>query len=299
MKIDRLIGILSVLLQRDRITAAELSERFEVSRRTINRDIETLCRAGIPVAAMQGNGGGLFLMKGCRIDRTLLTSADMSAILAGLKSLDSVSGTNSYRILMEKLSVGSSVTNDNIIIDLSYWDKSAAADKIELIKSAIENSEKISFEYHAPTGESCRMIEPYHLIFQWSSWYVWGYCTSRCDYRMFKLTRITKLKRTGEKCGVREIPPYICNKVRHTTGGREAKVRFSPAVKWRLIDEFGIDSFSLNEDGSITTTFTWSDVPAFYSYILTFGENAEILEPEEYRKGLAGLLNKISEKYET
>ncbi|MBO5163395.1 MAG: YafY family transcriptional regulator [Ruminococcus sp.] len=299
MKIDRLIGILSVLLQRDRITAAELSERFEVSRRTINRDIDTLCQAGIPVAAMQGNGGGLFLMEGCRIDRTLLTSADMSAILAGLKSLDSVSGTNSYRILMEKLSLGSSVTNDHIIIDLSYWDKSAAADKIELIKSAIENSEKISFEYHAPTGESRRMIEPYHLVFQWSSWYVWGYCTSRCDYRMFKLTRITKLKRTGEKCGVREVPTYICNKVRHTTGGREVKVKFSPAVKWRLIDEFGIDSFSVNEDGSVTTTFAWSDIPAFYNYILTFGENAEILEPEEYRKGLAELLNKISKKYET
>ena len=96
MKIDRLIGILSVLLQREKTTAPELAERFEVSRRTINRDIEDLCRAGIPIRTSQGTGGGISIMDGYRMDRTILTSKDMQMILAGLRSLDSVSGSSYY-----------------------------------------------------------------------------------------------------------------------------------------------------------------------------------------------------------
>ena len=108
MKIDRLIGILYILLQEEKITAPELAERFEVSRRTINRDIEDLCRAGIPIFTSQGAGGGISIMDGYRMDRTILISRDMQMILAGLRSLDSVSGSHYYGQLMEKLKAGSS-----------------------------------------------------------------------------------------------------------------------------------------------------------------------------------------------
>ena len=106
MKMERLIGILSILLQRERVTAPELAEQFEVSRRTIQRDIESLCRAGIPISTAQGAGGGISIMEGYRVDRTVLTAPEMQAILAGLRSLDSVSGTRRYAQLMEKLSAG-------------------------------------------------------------------------------------------------------------------------------------------------------------------------------------------------
>lgn len=82
MKIDRLIGILSILLQKEKTTAPFLAEKFEVSRRTINRDIEALCKAGIPIVTAQGQNGGISIMEGYKIDRTLLTSDDMQAILA-------------------------------------------------------------------------------------------------------------------------------------------------------------------------------------------------------------------------
>ena len=108
MKIDRLIGILSVLLQQDMVTAPYLAERFEVSRRTINRDVEDLCRAGIPIMTMPGAGGGITIMENYKIDRTVFTTREMQDILAGLRSLDSVSGTNQYGLLMEKLSPGGS-----------------------------------------------------------------------------------------------------------------------------------------------------------------------------------------------
>ena len=108
MKIDRLIGILSILLQEEKITAPELAKKFEVSRRTINRDIEDLCKAGIPILTSQGAGGGISIMDGYKMDRTILTSRDMRMIMAGLRSLDSVSGSHYYRQLMEKLKAGSS-----------------------------------------------------------------------------------------------------------------------------------------------------------------------------------------------
>ena len=107
MKIDRLIGILSILLQEEKTTAPELAERFEVSRRTINRDIEDLCKAGIPIKTAQGTGGGISIMDGYRMDRTILSSKDMQMILAGLRSLDSVSGSRYYSQLMEKIQTGS------------------------------------------------------------------------------------------------------------------------------------------------------------------------------------------------
>ena len=161
MKIDRLIGILSVLLQKEAVTAPYLAEKFEVSRRTIGRDIEALCKAGIPIVTRQGANGGISVMENYKIDRTLFTNTELLDILAGLRSLDSVNGTNRYGKLMEKLSAGSSdfmVGNQSVLIDLSSWYKDSLAPKIELIRSAIDENRRMEFLYFSPKGESCRRI---------------------------------------------------------------------------------------------------------------------------------------------
>lgn len=301
MKIDRLIGILSILLQRDKITAAELAEKFEVSRRTIVRDIEDISKAGIPITASQGRNGGISIMEGFKLDRTLLSSEDMKAILTGLQGLDSVSESSRYRCLMEKLDAENA--GNSIIVDLSSWDKSMVSSKLELIKSAVGNHEKISFMYYSPERTEERTIEPYRLVFQWASWYVWGYCEKRKDYRMFKLTRMTELHASGEKFLPREIPVYSCDKLRHTKGEIAVTVRFDSSVMWRLVDEFGAEYLSSaangnsDKDGSITLDFTWSDVPSFFSYIAGFREAAEIIAPEKYRKEYAEMLENMLKKY--
>lgn len=303
MKIDRLIGILSILLQRDRVTASELAEKFEVSRRTIVRDIEDLSKAGIPVSASQGRGGGISVMEGFKIDRTLLSVEEMKAILTGLQGLDSVSESSRYRRLIDKLDAENTVraasavgAGNSIIVDLSSWDKNAVSPKLETIKQAIESIKKISFMYYSPERTERRKIEPYRLVFQWASWYVWGFCTKRNDYRMFKLTRMTDLT-VGKKFVPREIPAYSCDKLRHTKGEIAVKVRFDSSVKWRLVDEFGAEYLTEDEDGSITLDFTWSDVPSFYAYIAGFRDAAEIISPEEYRKEFSELLEKMLKKY--
>ena len=169
MKIDRQIGILSILLQKTSVTAPYLSEQFEVSKRTINRDIEDLCKAGIPIVTKQGVNGGISIMEDYKLDKTLFSHSEMQDILAGLRSLDSVNDTNRYGRLMEKLSAGSSdfmVGNQSVLIDLASWYKDSLAPKIEMIRSAIGQCRELEFKYYAPKGETYRCIEPYYLIFR-------------------------------------------------------------------------------------------------------------------------------------
>lgn len=301
MKLDRLIGILSVLLQKDRVTTAELSEKFEVSRRTIVRDIEAINMAGIPVAAERGKNGGVYIMNNYKLDRTLLSSKELNYILTGLQSLDSISGTNGYKQLMDKLSADApklTKTDDTIIIDLSGWGGSALSKKMDTVKSAMDNDRTLSFSYYSPNGVTQREIEPYHLIFQWSGWYVWGYCLLRGDYRMFKLARIADLELTNNHREKRIVPEYVSDKLRHTAGEISVQVKFDKSVKWRLADEFENEALNTDVNGDVIMSFTWSDKESFFRYIVTFGGSAEILSPKEYRADFKEFIKKIAEKYE-
>lgn len=167
--------------QKDQVTAVQLAEKFEVSKRTINRDIEELCKAGVPVCTRQGQGGGISIMDNYKFNRTLMTSKEMRAILAGLRSLDSVSGNN-----------------QSVLIDLSFWYRDTLAPKITMLQTAIEKRLCVTFQYYSPKGDSRRMIEPYYLIFKWTSWYIWGCCRERCDFWMFKLNRLENIGGSGK-----------------------------------------------------------------------------------------------------
>lgn len=301
MKIDRLIGILSILLQKEKVTAPYLADKFEVSRRTINRDIEVLCKAGIPLVTTQGIGGGISIMDGYRMDKTLLTSSDMRAILAGLRSLDSVSGSSRYQQLMDKLSVEDSallVSDQHIAIDLSSWYKNMLTPKIELIQTAIDRKETISFEYCAPGGESVREIEPYLLVFQWASWYVWGYCLSREDYRIFKLNRVLALTNTGRQFDPRELPEFKLGDGAIFSASIIVKALIEPGLKWRLIEEYGVDSFQVQDNGKLLFQFGFMDKESLLGWILSFGDQAELLEPVELRMEFQNMLANMQKIYE-
>lgn len=300
MKIDRIIGVLSILLQQNKVTAPYLAEKFEVSRRTINRDIEDLCQAGIPLVTTQGQNGGISIMEGYKIDRALLTSSDMQAILAGLRSLDSVSGTSRYTQLMEKISVGASnmlAGDQHILIDLSSWYKTSLTPKIELIHGAIECTKEISFNYFSPKGESWRTIEPYDLVFQWSSWYVWGWCLDRQAFRLFKLNRMTRLQ-NGIQFKKRAVPLPDLSPERVFPNTYQVKVRFTPKCKWRLVEEFGYESFTEEPDGRLLFSFGFKGHDNIINWVLTFGNGAELLEPVEFRTELYQLSKEIQKKYQ-
>lgn len=300
MKIDRLIGILSVLLQSKQTTAPELAELFEVSRRTINRDIETLSKAGIPIMTLQGREGGISIVDGYRMDRTILTSKDMRMILAGLRSLDSVSGSSYYSQLMEKLELGSSefvAGKDSVLIDLSSWYRNSLAPKIEVIQEAIEERHMLSFCYFAPSGESRRLIEPYYLIFRWSNWYVWGWCREREDFRLFKLNRMTEIQKAKEEFACREVTTPNLDDRKIFPGEVRVKALFDPVMKWRLVDEFGPDCFKETEDGRLLFESDYTDGESLLTWFLTFGEKAEVIEPKELRKKMEERIEKMMNAY--
>ena len=300
MKIDRLIGILSVLLQKEKMTAPELAERFEVSRRTINRDIEDLCKAGIPIQTSQGTGGGISIMEGYRLDRTILTSKDMQMILAGLRSLDSVSGSSYYCQLMEKIRTGSSEFisgRDSILIDLSSWYGDSLTPKIETIQDAIESRRLVRFQYYAPSGESERKVEPYFLVFRWSSWYLWGLCKDRKDFRMFKLNRMDRIQKTDESFECRNIAMPDLSNEKIFPGGIKVKVLFEPDQKWRLIEEFGPKCFTEYDDGRLLFTGDYTDLGNLITWLMTFGDKAEVIEPREAREAISQKVKRMMKIY--
>lgn len=299
MKIDRMIGILSILLQKEKVTAPYLAEKFEVSRRTINRDIEALCMAGIPLVTEPGRGGGISIMEGFTIDRALFTSADLQAILAGLRGLDSVSGTNRYLQLMEKLSAGTSnliAADTHILIDLSSWYKSALAPKIELLHGAILSGNKVSFTYFSPKGESIRTVEPYYLVFQWAGWYLWGRCDEREDFRLFKLMRMDDLclREPFEK---RTVKPPDLSADRVFPPTYLVKARIDPAFQWRLVEEFGPKCYQVLSDGMLLFTADFSDRNNVVGWIASFGGGAELLEPVELREEVLRFAEDIRRNY--
>lgn len=301
MKIDRQIGILSMLLQKDMLTAPYLADRFEVSRRTINRDIEDLCKAGIPIATKQGVNGGISIMENYKLDKTLFTYGEMQDILAGLRSLDSVNRTNYYGKLMDKLAVGSSdfmVGNQSVLIDLSSWYKGSLAPKIELIRTAIDKCNELEFVYYSSKGESVRRIEPYYLIFQWTSWYVWGWCKKREDFRLFKLNRMDNLQISEQIFLKRQSPMPDLSNERVFSGGIKVKALFDPECKWRLVEEFGSGSFVEQEDGRLLFQADYTDKDYLVTWLMSFRDKVELLEPEEIRSEIKNSVERMKKIYE-
>jgi predicted DNA-binding transcriptional regulator YafY len=299
MKIDRLIGILSILLQQKKVTAPYLAEMFEVSRRTINRDIEDICKAGIPLTTTQGANGGIAIMEGYKIDKTLLSSAELQSILAGLKSLNSVAGTNQYRQLIDKLAVNGGATqpDNHIVIDLSSHYKNSLAPKFETIKQAIDQRRLIAFYYYSPKGESSRQIEPYLIVYQWSSWYIWGYCPERSDYRHFKLNRLWDLQVLEATYEPRNLPEYNSQAQLAMPSQIHLVAEFDPVMKWRLIDEYGMDCYQMTRAGKLRFEFYFSSQENLFSWLLSFGDGVELIEPEALRKDFLMIAKKIGEKY--
>lgn len=306
MKVDRLIGILSILLQKDTVTAPYLAERFEVSRRTVNRDIEALCKAGIPIVTRQGTGGGISIMENYKMDKTLFTMEEMQDILAGLGSLDSVNKTKRYARLKEKLFVGASDFTEeddtegrpSVLIDLSSWYKDALAFKIERIRYGIDHCRELEFLYFAPGGESMRRIRPYYLVFRWTSWYVWGWCCLREDFRLFKLNRMEKLKLCEESFEKQKAELPDLDDDRIFPGEIQVKAIFDADCKWKLVEEYGLGCFEEQEDGRLLFHADYTNKENLISWLLAFGHKVRLLEPQEIREEMREIIGKMQGNYQ-
>ena len=285
MKIDRLIGIITILLQREKTTIPQLAERFEVSGRTIRRDIDAICRAGIPIVTAQGYGGGLWIADGYRLDQTVLTETELQAVLTGVKSMDSVSKTAYRQTLVEKLTQGRKEylrPYDTIMIDLASWYQESLTEKIELLRQAIVNQETVSFTYYSSRGETVRTIEPYIIVYKWNAWYIYGYCLSRNEFRLFKLNRLWSLANTHTLYKLREIADGQ-RVYRDSIGTEDIKLTalFHESAKYRLIEEYGPQCYSEAENEALFFQRSFANRDYALQWLLSFGGQVKVLEPAE------------------
>ncbi|MDR2570256.1 MAG: YafY family transcriptional regulator [Oscillospiraceae bacterium] len=299
MKLDRLLGILTTLLQKDRVTAPELAEKFEVSRRTIGRDIDALCVAGIPIVTHQGVGGGISIAEGFKLDKSVLTTDELSGMIAALKGIGSVSPQSNIERTLNKLHASASSVvslREPIIIDLSSYYKEQLTEKIESIKRAVLETRLIEFDYYYDKGDTHRRIEPYFIIFQWSAWYVFGFCLERHDWRLFKLLRLWNLTLCEERYTPKDIPPEKRDFSLQYTSDIKLVALFDPSVKYNLIETYGLDCFTETSDG-LLFKLGFTNREFLIGWLLGFGDKVKVLEPKDIAEKMKTTAKNILSKY--
>lgn len=300
MEQSRLFKIVYHLLEKGKSTAPELAEKFEVSIRTIYRDLDTISAAGIPIYATQGKGGGIFIMQDFVLNKSLLSEQEKEQILMALQGISATEHNQTDELLMKLSGLFQSKVTNWIEVDFSEWYKNTPNyDVFNLIKNAIFNQYTITFSYFAREGNySNRTVEPIKLIFKNKDWYLYGFCLLRNDFRFFKLTRIKDLEISSdtfirEVKSSHEIQTVIKNK-----NFIHAKLKFSPKVAFRVYDEF-TDNVSKDNQGNLYVNIDLPDNENLFSYILSFGDNVEILEPDYLRHSMKEKLALMLEKYIT
>lgn len=309
MKIDRLLSIVILLINRPLIQAKELADMFEVSVRTIYRDIDSINGAGIPVVTYQGANGGIGLMEGYRLDRNLLTQRELADIFTALQSVSSYGGTE-HRLLMEKISsiippaqsAAFRSKTTQMIVDLSPWSQSGLLEeRLTLLKEALEESAGVAFEYVNADGKiSQRSVDPYTLVLKGQAWYLYGLCAQRGDFRMFKLLRMKSLEKEARTFVRQDIPLKSLPWTEGWTlppASPPIVLHFPEAGKHLAEDYFDTAELQPDGAGGYTVKIHYPQDNWLYGFLLGFGAAVEVLEPEHIRLRMGEIAADIAAKY--
>ena len=292
---NRLFEIVYILMQKRKTTAKELADKFEVSTRTIYRDIETLSTANIPIYASKGKDGGIGLLDEYVLNKTILSEEEQNQILFALQGMKKVKGQDEKDVL-EKLSIlFNKKINDWIKIDFSNW-SNVQEERFDIIKSAILNKQLVQFTYYNSNGEeSKRIVEPLQIWFKDKSWYLISYCKLKQDYRIFKIARIKEIKILQEHFE-RELPKEE-EKEKHNFKIIELELEIDNAMTYRVYDEFENEEITKKEDGNFIIKVKYPENGWVYGYILSFGEYAKVLNPGYAKNIIKDKLQKTLKNY--
>ena len=283
MKVDRLVSIIMILLDKKRIGAQELADMFEVSPRTIYRDIDAINMAGIPVRGASGVGGGFEIMQEYKVDKKVFSADDLSALLMGLSSLSGMIRGDELVHALAK--VKSFIPADRakeielkvnqICIDLSPWMGNRNIQPyLETIKSALQENKLLSFEYIAHHGnKTARTAEPYQLVLKGNHWYLQGYCRIRNDFRLFRLSRMSNLQMKEEIFAPRDYqkPQLDFDSILETMQTK-IKIRIHRSVMDRVLDFCTYEDFSPDGNEYYIVNFPFIDNEYHYDILLSFGD---------------------------
>ncbi|SFJ76159.1 Predicted DNA-binding transcriptional regulator YafY, contains an HTH and WYL domains [Paenibacillus sp. UNC496MF] len=312
MKIERLFGITMMLLSRRRVNAQTLAEKFEVSHRTIYRDLDTINAAGIPIVAFTGNDGGYEIMEQFRIDRQIVTLEDLQSILSALKGVRASLDDEEMDDLLTRIKALISrseqkqleETGETLIFDTNLWHGGGIKDRTILVqlRQASRNRTVVSFTYTNTEGtHEHREVEPIGLAWKGYAWYLYAYCKLRGDYRTFRLSRLTELRVHLEyfaSRGVRmeELDTRWGNQ--ETGSVVELQLLFRPRLRVRVEEAFGPANVEVRDDGSLLVRASCPDNHWMYGMILSYGPDVKVLEPAFVADKIKRMGTQITSLYE-
>ena len=293
----RLFEIIYILLNKKSITAKQLAEQFGVSTRTIYRDIDVLSLAGIPIYTERGKGGGISLLTDFVLNKSILNEREQNEILSALMGLSAVQTEETSRLLDKMSTIFNKTATPWLDVDFTEW-SFTQGNIFHDLKIAILENYIVQFHYYSTDGrKTSRRVEPIQLWFKSKAWYFKAFCLEKHDIRSFKLTRIRNLTITKEHFTQRNLLESIShdNNEGNHRSAVTVKLKISREMTHRVYDDFE-DAVPL-DDGSHIVTVTWPDDEWVYGFILSFGEYAEVLEPERIKEIIKTKANKISKKY--
>lgn len=308
MKIDRLVSIIMILLEKERISAQELAKMFEVSTRTIYRDIEAISMAGIPVLATSGSGGGIEIMKDYKVDKKIFSTDDLSALLMGLSNISGMLRGSEVANALAKVksfipsekAKSIELKASQIYIDLTPWEGNASVkNALEIIKKALQENRLLIFTYIDGHGsKTSRTVEPYQLVFKSRAWYVQTFCRLKNDYRLFRLSRMTDLKILEESFAPREYQkPFLDFEETARSLQTDIKIRIHKSVLDRILDFCPFDCITADGDEYYIADYPFVDSDYYYDMLLCLGDKCEILEPAHVREKLKQKIKNLAEIY--
>ncbi len=300
MQESRLFKIVYHLLDKGQATAPELAEKFEVSVRTIYRDIDALSGAGVPIYAEAGRNGGIHLMNDFVLDKTVLSEEEKQEILTALQSINSMNNIGNNQTL-QKLSAIFNMSSENWLeVDFSRWGNNGTDnEKFELLKSAVIHQKCVKITYANSYGTiSERIIKPLKMSYKSMSWYLKAYCTEKQDYRIFKLTRIIDLEMlTDSFC--KSYFPELDEDETLGQAYNTIVLRFPKNISYRVYDEFDKTKVSKKENGDLIVSVEMPEDEWLIGYLLSFGTQVDIIEPAYLKDIVAEQAKKIYEKYKS
>ncbi len=308
MKIDRLIAIMMVLLNNEKTNAKALADIFEVSCRTIYRDLDTLLVAGVPITTTQGVNGGVGIEARFKVDKHFFSTTEITNLLVGLNGIESAVGSEGIIAAFEKVKnlvpkdyLDDVLNQTNLIdIDLTTWQgHDSIKDTLKLIKKCLTLSVLISFEYINKKNEiSKRMIEPYKLTLKENSWYLEGYCLTKCDFRMFKLSRMLNIEESSTIFVRRDFKPLVHSKVGWI---KEKLFLIDVELKTNILEQMlihcGEDNIYPINKTTYRAKMPFTNDSYSYNKLLSFGENIKCFSPRSVIDGLLTHIKKIESLY--
>ncbi len=314
MKIDRLLSIVVYLLNRELVSASELADKFEVSVRTIQRDMEAIDLAGIPVVTVQGPRGGYGIMKTFKLDRQLVSPEDIFYIITALKSISDSIDNPKLENTLEKMKglmpgvPGESFLKHSSKLHIDFTMLGGGPDQkriFQIINTAVEKEKLLRISYtNNKLEKDTRIIEPMTIVFKWRAWYLYAWCRSREDYRFFRISRIREPE-ILERGFIRRDQGYEEFESRNSygptgtgSGSIEIKLHFKTPMTDLVEEYYDEKNCEKLDDGSIICTVSMPEDGWLYGYILSFGEYVEVLSPPHLRKIIKEGAKKISEVYD-